>query len=139
MSRRYYEWSMLVLRVVLGIIFLAHGLQKISGFEGTVKFFNAVGMPALLAYVVTFIETVGGAFLILGLFTRATAAAISLLLLGTIFTLLQLGKGFVGGYEFNLSLLSASVALLLSGSNIFALGNLFRSFKADSFAKQSAK
>jgi len=135
MSKRYYEWSMLMLRIVLGVIFLAHGLQKISGFEGTVKFFSAVGLPALLAYVVTFIETVGGAFLILGLFTRIAAAAISLLLLGTIFTLLQLGKGFIGGYEFNLSLLSASVALFLSGSNLFALGNLFNSSKANSFSK----
>jgi len=123
MSRRYYEWSMVVLRVVLGVIFLCHGLQKISGFEGTVKFFSSVGMPVMFAYAVTFIEVMGGVCLILGLFTRVAAAAISLLMLGSIPTVMQMGKGFIGGYEFNISLLAIAVALVLSGSNTLSLGN----------------
>ena len=123
MSKRYYEWSMLVLRVALGVIFLAHGLQKISGFEGTVKFFSSVGMPVMFAYVVTFIEVMGGVCLILGLFTRVAAAAISLVMLGSIPTLLQMGKGFIGGYEFNVSLLAMAVALIFSGSNTLSLDN----------------
>jgi putative oxidoreductase len=138
MSKRYYEWSMLVLRVALGIIFLAHGLQKISGFEGIVKWFGSIGLPAVLAYVVTTIETVGGAFLILGLFTRTAAAGIMFVMLGAIFSV-KISKGFIGGYEFDVSLLAAAVALILSGSNTLALGNLFSSLKAGSFAKKTAK
>ena len=138
MSKRYYEWSMLVLRVALGIIFLAHGLQKIAGFEGIVKWFGSIGLPAALAYVVTTIETVGGAFLILGLFTRAAAAGIMFVMLGAIFSV-KMSKGFIGGYEFDISLLAIAVALILSGSNTYSLGNLFSSFKASSSVKKTAR
>jgi putative oxidoreductase len=134
MSNRYYEWSMLVLRVALGVIFLAHGLQKIAGFAGIVKFFSMIGLPAILAYVVTAIETVGGACLILGLFTRTAAAGISFVMLGAIFSV-KMSKGFIGGYEFDVSLLAAAVALILSGSHTFALGNVFSSSKAVSSEK----
>lgn len=137
MSRRYYEWSMLVLRISLGVIFLAHGLQKISGFEGTVKFFASIGLPAALVYVVTTIETVGGACLILGLFTRAAATGIIMIMLGAIFTL-KFGKGFLNGYEFDVSLLAMAVALVLSGSNTLSLGNLFRSLLGASSKNKAA-
>jgi putative oxidoreductase len=126
MSTRYYEWSMLVLRVSLGVIFLAHGLQKISMFEGIVKFFDSIGLPVMLVYVVTAIETVGGACLILGLFTRAAASGIIMVMLGAIVTV-KFGKGFLNGYEFDVSLLAMAVSLLLSGSNTFSLGNLLGS------------
>lgn len=137
MSKRYYEWSMLVLRVSLGTIFLAHGLQKISGFEGIVKFFAAIGLPAILPYVVTAIETVGGAFLILGLFTRSAAVGIIMIMLGAILTV-KLGKGFINGYEFDVSLLAIAVALVLSGSNTLSLGNLFRSLFGASSKNKAA-
>ncbi len=137
MSKRYYEWSMVVLRVVLGIIFLAHGVQKFSGMEGVVQFFGAIGLPGALAYVVAAIEAVGGACLLLGIFTRTAAVGITLVMLGAIFSV-KFGKGFFNGYEYDLSLLAISVALILSGSNTFALGNLFRSWTASSPAKKAA-
>jgi len=56
MSKRYYEWSTLLLRVALGVIFLAHGLQKKSGFENVVKFFSSVGLPVVVAYVVLLLK-----------------------------------------------------------------------------------
>ena len=136
MSNRYYEWSMLVLRVVLGIIFLAHGLQKISGFEGIVKWFASIGLPAILVYVVTAIETVGGAFLILGVFTRFAAAGIMFVMLGAIFSV-KISKEFIGGYEFDVSLLAMAVALMLSGSNTFSVGNLLSSSKKSSSEKMN--
>lgn len=134
MSRRYYEWSMLVLRVSLGTIFLAHGLQKISGFGEIVKFFAAIGLPTILPYVVTGIETVGGAFLILGLFTRSAAVGIIMIMVGAIITV-KFDKGFLNGYEFDVSLLAMAVALVLSGSNTLSLGNLFRSLLGKSSEK----
>lgn len=137
MTKRYYEWGLVFLRVVLGIIFLAHGLQKVTAIDGIIKFFGAIGLPAAFAYVVAFIETVGGVCLILGLFTRAAAAGIGLVLLGAIFKV-KLGKGLLGGYELDLSLLAMSVALVLSGSNTLSLGNLLRSLTAGSSAKKTA-
>ena len=135
MINRYFEWSMFVLRIVLGIIFLTHGLQKISGFEGIVKFFGSLGLPVIMAYIVTTIETVGGAFLILGLFPRLAATGIGFVLLGAIMTV-KLNKGLVGGYEFELSLLSAAIALALSGSQFLSLGNYISSFKTSSARKK---
>lgn len=137
MQKRYYEWSMFLLRVSLGVIFLAHGVQKNSGFEGVVKFFGSIGLPVIVAYMVTAIETAGGALLILGLFTRISAAGISAVLMGAIFTV-KLSKGLVGGYEFDLALLAASVALILSGSNMLSLDSLLRSVKQSLSAKKAA-
>lgn len=137
MSKRYYEWSMLLLRITLGVIFLAHGLQKISGFAGIIKFFGSIGLPAFLAYIVTAIETAGGAFLILGLFTRTAAAGIVMVMLGAIFSV-KLNKGFINGYEFDISLLAMAAALILSGSNTFALGGLLRSLKSGSSEQKAS-
>lgn len=109
MNKSHYEWSLVVIRVVLGIIFLAYGVQKVSGIEGIVKFFGSLGLPAFVAYVVTFIETVGGICLIIGLFTRTAATGIALVMVGAIFTV-KLGKGLVGGYKLALSLIASAVA-----------------------------
>ena len=130
MSSRHYEWSLLVLRLSLGIIFLAHGLQKIAGFASIVKFFTSIGLPVLLAYAVTAIETVGGACLLLGLFTRLAASGICFIMLGAIFTV-KINKGLIGGFEFELTLLAIAVALVLSGSHILALDKLFSSDKTE--------
>ena len=138
MTKRYYEWSMLVTRVALGIIFLAHGVQKISGFDGIIQWFGSMGMPAVLAYVVTTIETVGGTCLILGLFTRTAAAGIMFVMLGAIFSV-KISKGFIGGYEFDVSLLAMAFSLILSGSNTFSLGSLFSSSKAGSSVEKPAE
>lgn len=137
MSRRYYEWSMLLLRVSLGAIFLAHGLQKISAFDGITKFFISLGLPVLLVYVVTVIETVGGAFLILGLFTRIAAGGIMMVMLGAIFSV-KLSKGFIGGYELDVSLLAIAGALVLSGSHILSLGNFIGSLLGASSKNKAA-
>ena len=136
MSKRYYEWSMIIIRVSLGIIFLAHGVQKISGMDGIVQWFGSIGLPPVLAYVVATIETVGGAFLILGLFTRVAAAGILFVMLGAIFSV-KLSKGFIGGYEFDVSLLAMALSLILSGSNTLSVGNLFSSSIASSSAKKN--
>jgi len=87
--------------------------------------------------VLTTIETVGGAFLILGLFTRTAATGIIMVMLGAIFTV-KLGKGFLNGYEFDVSLLAMAVSLVLSGSNTLSLGNLFRSLLGASSKNKAA-
>ncbi len=136
MSKRYYEWSMVVLRIVVGVIFLAHGVQKFQGIEGMIQFFGSVGLPSIMVYVIATIEAVGGALLILGLFTRMSALGTSLVMLGAIFKV-KLGMGFFNGYEFDLLLLASSISLILSGSHSFALGNLFKSVTATSTMKKA--
>lgn len=115
-------WAALPLRLAVGIIFAAHGWQKFSGgLEGVAQFFGRVGipLPEASAFVVAFVELIGGIGLILGLFTRYWAVLLSIVMVVAIFTVkLQaglLGGGGRPGYEFDLALLAGCLALLLTG------------------------
>lgn len=95
----------LVLRIALGTIFIAHGLLKVMVFTlpGTAQFFASVGFPGWLAYPVTGLEIVGGAFLIAGVLTRWTSLLLISVALGA--TVVHLGAGWVfsnpnGGWEY---------------------------------------
>ncbi|MGA8262358.1 MAG: DoxX family protein, partial [Arenicellales bacterium] len=79
-------YAALVLRVTLGVLALAHGLLKIVVFTpaGTACFFESLGLPGALAYVVIAVELAAGLALITGIFTRYAAIAIIPILLGAI-------------------------------------------------------
>ncbi|MFA4137014.1 MULTISPECIES: DoxX family protein [unclassified Brevibacillus] len=125
MSNRF-EWSTLILRVIAGLTFAIHGVAKFQmGLENVAGFFGTMGLPAFIAYLVAFLEVVGGIALILGLGTRVFAGALSVVMLGAIFKA-KLAVGFMGGeggagYELDLALLAILVALGISGSTKFAL------------------
>ncbi len=76
----------LILRVTLGILFLAHAGLKIVVFTpaGTAQFFGSIGLPGGLAYLVIAAELLGGIALIIGLQVRLVALALVPLMLGTI-------------------------------------------------------
>lgn len=130
MSNRF-EWSALILRVIAGLTFAIHGVDKFQmGLGNVAGFFGTMGLPAFIAYLVAFLELVGGIALILGLGTRVFAGALSVVMVGAIFTA-KLAAGFLGGeggagYELDLALLAMLLALVISGSTKFALdGVLF--------------
>ncbi|MBI3826612.1 MAG: DoxX family protein [Candidatus Rokubacteria bacterium] len=110
-------WTLLVLRVIFGIIFAAHGGQKVwvFGLEGTIKLFTSLGIPApaLTATGVTAVELIGGLALVLGVLTRLAAGLLALDMLGAI-VLVDLKGGFFAphGVELPLALLAGLVALL---------------------------
>ncbi len=114
-------WGITILRVVVGIVFLAHGGQKLFvwGFAGVAAFMAKVGIPApmLAAVVVTLVEFLGGLALLLGLFTRWAAIPLAINMAVAILTV-HLPAGFFlpNGYEFALTLLAANVALAFLGS-----------------------
>ncbi|MED1801983.1 DoxX family protein [Brevibacillus porteri] len=128
MSNRF-EWSALILRVIAGLTFAIHGVAKFQmGLENVAGFFGTMGLPAFIAYLVAFLEVVGGIALILGLGTRVFAGALSVVMIGAIFTA-KLAVGFLGGeggagYELDLALLAMLVALGISGSSKFALDTI---------------
>lgn len=120
-------YAALLLRVALGIMFIAHGLLKVLVFTlpGTVGFFESVGLPGFLAYVTTFAEILGGAALILGFQVRWVALALVPVLLGA--TWVHAGNGWLftapkGGWEYPAFLTVAAVVQALIGAGAYALG-----------------
>ena len=123
-------WGIAILRVVVGIVFLAHGGQKLFvwGLGGVAGFLAQIGIPApmLAAVVVTLVECLGGLALLLGLFTRWAAIPLAINMLVAILTV-HLRGGFFApeGVEFTLTLLAANVALALLGSGEASVDRLF--------------
>lgn len=126
MSNEQSQYGVTLLRVSLGILFLAHGLLKLIVFTpaGTVGFFESLGLPGLFAYGVMFGEIFGGLALIAGAYTRLAAAALFPIALGA--TYFHLGAGWVfsnegGGWEFPLFLAVTTAVQFLLGSGPLAL------------------
>jgi len=131
--------SLFLLRVVLGIIFFAHGAQKVLGWFGghglkaTVGGMTSMGLPAPIAYMVCFFEFFGGIGLILGLLTRLDALAVAIVMIGAIATVhakngffinwaMEPGKGH--GFEANLAYLTMAAALVLDVGGWLSLDQL---------------
>ncbi|WP_165999210.1 DoxX family protein [Bacillus sp. Cs-700] len=121
--KEHMEWGLLCGRVILGIIMLAHGIQKLGAMENTIAMFDKIGQPAALAYAAAIIEAIGGAFLITGIFVIPSAILLGLTMIGAI-VLAKLQMGLIGGYEFPLSLLGISVILAFTGSRKFAISEV---------------
>jgi putative oxidoreductase len=85
----FSHWATIPLRVAIGVIFAAHGWQKFSmGLDGVARFFGSVGipLPEVSAFIVAFVELVGGIGLIVGVFTRYWALLLSIVMIVAIFT-----------------------------------------------------
>lgn len=119
-------WAPLALRLPVGIIFVAHGAQKLFGWwggyglAGTGQWMDSIGLApgVLMALLAGAAEFFGGLALIAGLLVRPAAAALSLAMVVAIFAV-HFDKGlFVAnnGYEFALALLAVSVSLVFSGA-----------------------
>ncbi|WP_369055684.1 DoxX family protein [Kineococcus terrestris] len=124
------DLALLLTRVAVGVVFVAHGWQKLStnGIEGTAAFFDSVGIPAATAaaWVSALVELVGGAALVVGL---AVPVAGLLLLANTVgaFVFVHAGSGlFVdqGGYELVLVLGAVSLLLAAVGAGRYSLDHL---------------
>ncbi len=114
-----------VLRISIGVVFTAHGVQKLLlGFADLARNMAILGVPApdATAVAATLIEFAGGLLLITGLFTRPAAILTALEMAGSIFAV-HFKNGFFlpHGFEYPLSLLAASIALALTGPGALAL------------------
>ncbi len=135
-----YGYGLLILRLGLGVIFAAHGAQKVfgwfggSGLEGTVQGFVNMGSPAWMGYAVALGELLGGVGLIVGCLTRVAALGMAVIMAGGIFTV-HLKNGFFmnhylvpdkgHGIEFCLALLCMGLALVLTGPGALSIDRCF--------------
>jgi putative oxidoreductase len=139
----YPSWSHLVVRVVLGIVFFAHGAQKLFGWFGgpglsaTIGGFRQMNIPPAATALAAVIECFGGLALIVGLLARPAALGLIAVMLVAIakvhgrngffmnFTLTP-GKGH--GYEFNLALIAMALSILIGGAGALSIDRLVAPF-----------
>jgi len=126
LHERTAPYGALVLRVGLGIMFIAHALLKYFVFTlpGTVGFFEKIGLPGPLAYAVFAAELAGGVLLVLGVATRWVALALVPVLLGAAWVHLPNGWVFSapnGGWEYPAFLAAAALAQAMLGDGAYAL------------------
>jgi putative oxidoreductase len=127
-----------IMRLVLGVVFFAHGAQKMLGwfggygFSATIGFFGHMGMPAPVAFLVICTEFFGGLGLIVGLLTRIAALGIGVEMIGAIF-MVHLQNGFFmnwfgnqkgEGFEYHLLTIAMAAALLLRGAGKFSVDRM---------------
>lgn len=136
----YMEEAILAIRIPLGIIFFAHGAQKVLGIFGgkglnvTMQIFNeALGIPAFLIVIAAFTEFLGGIAVIFGFLTGLSSIGISIVMLVAIFKV-HLHAGFFmnwfnvpgkeHGIEYNLALLGMALFLLFYGPGKYSLDQI---------------
>ena len=129
-DNRTAPWAALVLRITLGVMFIAHALLKYAVFTlpGTAKFFESLGLPGPLAYVVFWAELIGGVLILAGVYSRWVAAALIPILLGAAWA--HAGNGWVfsapnGGWEYPVFLAAAAAVQALLGDGKYSLTTLF--------------
>jgi putative oxidoreductase len=130
----YQHYGNLILRSLVGVVFLAHGSQKLfgafggPGLEGTGKMFEQIGLASgqTWATVVGTIEFFGGMALIIGFLTRYAALLLSAVMVVAIFAV-HLPNGFFmpTGVEFAFALLAATLTLLVGGPGPLAVDHWF--------------
>jgi putative oxidoreductase len=131
----YPSWSLLIVRLGLGVVFFAHGAQKVFGWfggpglDGTMKMFRGLGVPPAASALAAFIEFLGGCAMITGFLTRPAAVGIMIVMLVAITMVhgkhgffLNLGVAGKGpGFEYNFALICMALAILIGGGGILSL------------------
>jgi len=130
------DLGLAILRVVLGVIFIAHGAPAVfGGMEGTVAFIDSLGIPLpfLVAWMVRLLEFLGGVGLLVGFLVTPVALLLSIEMMAGMI-LVHAARGFYvvgahanGGIEFNLLLLASLLMLVFGGPGLAAIDSRGRS------------
>jgi putative oxidoreductase len=134
----YPSWSRLVVRLALGIVFFAHGAQKVFGWFGghglkaTAQAFQQhLGIPPAATMLAAFVECLGGLALIVGLLARPAALGVIAVMLVAVATVhwrhgffLATQPGQANGWEYNFALIAMALAVLIGGAGALSVDYL---------------
>ena len=128
-DRSAVDVSLLLLRIIVGVIFMAHGAQKLfgafggNGLERTVEMMGGGVVP----YLVVIGEFFGGIGLVFGFLSRFSAASLIVIMIGAIVKV-HGSKGFfssAGGFEYNLALIGLLLPIFICGPVRLSIGQFF--------------
>src|SRR5262252_1270319 len=131
-DRPAVDWALLIARIFVGIVFTAHGAQKLFGAFGGPGLSAVVGMMGPLGYLVSIGEFFGGLGLIFGVLSRFSAASITLIMLGAIATVHAKFGFFMNwagnqpgeGFEYHLIAIGSLLPIVIAGPGRYAVGRL---------------
>jgi putative oxidoreductase len=138
----YPSWSRLVVRLALGIVFFAHGAQKVFGWFGgaglkaTIRTFQQyMKVPPAATTLAAFIECFGGLALIVGALARPAAVGIIVVMLVAIAKVhwkngffLATQPGQANGWEYNFALIAMALAVLIGGAGALSVDHLLHPY-----------
>ena len=121
---------MLVLRIMLGVVFIPHGIQKILGFSGTMQMFTTnLHIPLVFAFLAIMAEFLGSWGLITGLLTRVAAFGIAVDMMVAVYMLHWQNGFFMNwfgnqkgeGFEFHILVIAIAIALMIRGGGLWSV------------------
>ena len=122
--------ALLVLRILLGVVFIPHGMQKILGFSGTMQMFTTnLHIPWIFAFLAIMAEFLGSWGLITGLFTRVAAFGIAVNMVVAVYMLHWQNGFFMNwfgnqkgeGYEYHILVVAIALALMIKGGGKWSI------------------
>lgn len=134
---RLQPLALVVVRLTLGVIMVAHGYHKVfGGLHHHAQFVASLGLPAWLGYVSAFAEFLGGILVLVGFFTRAAAFVLLVDLLVAIWKV-HWHNGLTGdhGYEFPLAVAALAFVLIFFGSGAISFDHVLRGGGAGGFRR----
>jgi putative oxidoreductase len=132
----YPSWSHLLVRLALGVVFVAHGGQKVLGWFGgpglraTINAFKGMGVPPAAAALAPFIEFLGGLAMLAGFLVRPAAVGIIVVMLVAVAKVHARNGFFINfagtpgkghGYEFNFALIAMALSILIGGAGVLSI------------------
>lgn len=132
MSARTKDIVTLVVRLIVGGLFIYAGWVKIADMAMTVGFFAQMGLPAAVAYIVSYAELLGGIAVAIGFLTETAAAGLAIIMIGATW------YSRAGGIQMmmpTIALFASALSLVASGAGAYAVGRLASLLKRQSVAE----
>lgn len=114
------DWGLLIVRLGLALTFIVHGGVKLATVPATMFAFSQMGLPGWLGVIVGVVELLGGTAMLLGMYTRYAGYALSLVMLGAIFSVTW-KTGFVSGWESEFMLFIMSLGIAFAGPGKYSV------------------